>query len=96
MRGIDPTLRAWCRDPVDFGYWQLRSLAWRAEEAVDGEDTSINAMPPRLIEGRDWDEEESESWEEDDVRSERACDSPSAKAEPVVASGGGACTADTT
>lgn len=88
-------LCARCRDPVDFGYWQLRSLAWRAEEAVDGDDTGINTMPPRLIEGRDWDDEESESWEEDDMRSERTCDSSSAKSEPVVASGGGARAADT-
>jgi len=61
--------RNWIRrDPADFGYWQLRSLALRAEAVATppaGDDWS-NAMPPRLCE-QDWDEEKSESWEDEDM-----------------------------
>lgn len=74
------------RDPADFGYWQLRSLAWRAEEIANGDESTNNtAMLPRLFEGHDWDQEESESWEDDmwsetsSARSTPAADVPGRK-----------------
>lgn len=55
------------RDWADFGYWQLRSLVWRAEEFIGTEDGASYAMPPRLFQGLNWDDEESESWEDEDA-----------------------------
>lgn len=55
------------RDPADIGYWQLRSLAWRAEEVAVGDGSKSRALPPRLLEGHDWNDEESECWEDDDM-----------------------------
>eukprot|EP00903_Cladosiphon_okamuranus_P014075 g13082.t1 len=58
------------RDPADFGYWQLRHLALRPEAVTavtPGVDDGSYAMPPRLFEERDWGDEESETWEDDDM-----------------------------
>lgn len=62
------------RDPADIGYWQLRSLAWRAEEIPVGDGSKSRALPPRLLEGYDWNDEESECWEDDDMLADLAND----------------------
>ncbi|CAM9911317.1 unnamed protein product [Ectocarpus sp. 4 AP-2014] len=63
------------RDPSDFGFWQLRHLASRVEASLPptGDDASY-AMPPRLFEGRNWDDEESESWEDEYMWSDETVD----------------------
>ncbi|CAM9479490.1 unnamed protein product [Ectocarpus sp. 6 AP-2014] len=63
------------RDPSDFGFWQLRHLASRVEASLHpaGDDASC-AMPPRLFEGRNWDNEESESWEDEYMWSDETVD----------------------
>eukprot|EP00752_Nemacystus_decipiens_P004305 g3934.t1 len=58
------------RDPADFGYWQLRKLALRQESVTTvapGGDDGSYAMPPRLFEGRGWDDDEGETWEDEDM-----------------------------
>lgn len=62
------------RDPADIGYWKLRSLAWRAEDLAAGDSSKSRALPPRLLEGHDWNDEESEGWDDDDMWSEVAND----------------------
>lgn len=54
---------------ADFGYWQLRHLALRLEAvtAVTPGDDGSYAMPPRLFEEHDWDDEDSETWEDEDM-----------------------------
>lgn len=62
------------RDPADIGYWKLRSLAWRAEDIAVGDSSKSRALPPRLLERHDWNDEETECWDDDDMWSEVAND----------------------
>lgn len=58
------------RDQGDFGYWQLRHLALRKETvtaAAPGGDDGSYALPPRLFEEHDWQDDESETFEDDDM-----------------------------
>ena len=71
---------------MDFGYWQLRNLSLHAE-AVSippaGDDGSY-AMPLRLCEDQDWDDEQSESWEDEDMWFQVVDDDDAEKAPPTT------------